>query len=303
MVGETCNFDASGSRKYLFLDMDGVVCINGMLRDQLLTRLHQIVEATGCLVVLSSDWRKTAAHRRLAATCLERYGVRLHGHTPVLPGTFVRPKEIIKWMRCFAAKGDVSFVAIDDRPLLSEEGGHLLRTHFVHTKPSIGIDAAAQQKSIEILNGGPLDETWKTEREAGDRSSGLSPIAAARPHFAPREQAAPGSPMQPADSQPQRLLLLQRDSPPKWTIQPSSQPLVAGKASPPRQSIPYTSVRPTGQLGRAPVYGNGQAMLPQLRQTFPQPRAGGAQQVNPEKARPGAFGTAVAKSVHAPAVR
>ena len=73
--------------KYLFLDMDGVVCINGTLCDQLLMRVRSIVQATNCHVVLSSDWRRTNTYRKLAATCLERFGVRLHGYTPVLSCT------------------------------------------------------------------------------------------------------------------------------------------------------------------------------------------------------------------------
>ena len=223
---ETRNLDSSGSRKYLFLDMDGVVCIDGIFRDQLLTRLHHIVEATGCLVVLSSDWRKTVAHRRLAAANLERYGVRLHGHTPVLPGTSVRPKEIIQWMTCFAAKGDdVSFVAIDDRPLLSEEDGHLLRTHFVHTKPSIGIDAAAQQKSIEILNGGPPgfvpSAKWHGRREgysfkAGMRGVGyyIDPNQAAPSDFLPLPVSAPKSVPKRTNAPANRFaVLMQRHRP------------------------------------------------------------------------------------------
>ena len=77
-----------------------------------------------------------------------------------MPGTYVRPREIVKWLRCFANRGPITFVAIDDRQLLGEEGGHLLKNYFVHTKPMIGIDGPAVQKACEILNGACVDEAW-----------------------------------------------------------------------------------------------------------------------------------------------
>ena len=46
---------------------------------------------------------------------------------------------------------DVNFVVLDDRPLLQEEGGNLLISHFVHTHPLIGIDDAAVRKASGIV--------------------------------------------------------------------------------------------------------------------------------------------------------
>ena len=116
-------------QKYLFLDMDGVVCINGalmflvcpqtrctyasmlglqlwhgpsrpiwrvgVLKAELLVRLQAVVKATGCHVVLSSNCRRLHAHRRVANECLKHYGIKLHGHTPVMQPDNQRPVDIM----------------------------------------------------------------------------------------------------------------------------------------------------------------------------------------------------------------
>jgi hypothetical protein len=152
----------STSRKnYLFLDMDGVVVIQGVVRDDLFARLREIVRATSALIVLSSDWRRLVGDRLLAVGHLSRNQLEMHDYTPAMPGACVRPKEIVKWLRCFAySHRDVNFVAIDDRPLLQEDGGDLLISHFVHTHPLIGIDDSAVRKANAILNGPSLSSEW-----------------------------------------------------------------------------------------------------------------------------------------------
>ena len=44
-----------------------------------------------------------------------------------------------------------SYVSIDDRALLQEQGGELLRGHFVRTRVSVGITERAAQRMIELL--------------------------------------------------------------------------------------------------------------------------------------------------------
>ena len=45
-----------------------------------------------------------------------------------------------------------SFVAIDDRQLLSEWGGDRLRNHFVKTATAVGLTESSVDKAIKILN-------------------------------------------------------------------------------------------------------------------------------------------------------
>lgn len=67
----------------------------------------------------------------------------------------MRPQEITSWLHAYHETAGTperpyveSYVAIDDRPLLAEQGGEQLRGHFVHTRVSVGItDRAAQRKA------------------------------------------------------------------------------------------------------------------------------------------------------------
>ena len=95
--------------------------IQGAVRDDLFARLREIVRTTSAVVVLSSDWRRLVGDRLLAGArsqklChvgketrelfavghLARNGMEMHDYTPTMPGACVRPKEIVKWLRCFA---------------------------------------------------------------------------------------------------------------------------------------------------------------------------------------------------------
>ena len=68
----------------------------------------------------------------------------------------VRPQEITSWLHAYHETAGTaerpyveSYVAIDDRPLLAEQGGEQLRGHFVHTRVSVGItDRAAQRMAV-----------------------------------------------------------------------------------------------------------------------------------------------------------
>ena len=63
----------------------------------------------------------------------------------------MRPQEITSWLHAYHETAGTperpyveSYVAIDDRPLLAEQGGEQLRGHFVHTRVSVGaVDGAA----------------------------------------------------------------------------------------------------------------------------------------------------------------
>ena len=83
-----------------------------------------------------------------------------------MPGTYVRPREIVEWLQCHAwlqcytNHAAATFVAIDDRHLLGEEGGHLLKNRFAHTDPKIGIDGSTVQRAVQILNGPCIPEAW-----------------------------------------------------------------------------------------------------------------------------------------------
>ena len=81
------------------------------------------------------------------------------GATPCRPNwQAVRPQEITSWLQAYHETAGTperpyvsSFAAIDDRPLLSEQGGDGLRGHFVRTRVSVGITERAAQRMVQLL--------------------------------------------------------------------------------------------------------------------------------------------------------
>lgn len=90
---------------------------------------------------------------------LRSYGMEVIGATPCRPNwQAVRPQEITSWLQAYHETAGTperpyvaSFAAIDDRPLLSEQGGDGLRGHFVRTRVSVGITERAAQRMVQLL--------------------------------------------------------------------------------------------------------------------------------------------------------
>ena len=83
----------------------------------------------------------------------------------------MRPQEITSWLHAYHETAGTaerpyveSYVAIDDRPLLAEQGGEQLRGHFVHTRVSVGItDRAAQRTAACGKPPRPLSDPLASE--------------------------------------------------------------------------------------------------------------------------------------------
>lgn len=165
------------ARQVLFLDIDGVVQTDtpGRISQLLLRYIKQIVDATGCSIVLSSDWRRAPQGRAAVSEALRQQGLHFIDHTPQSrchrPQSLAdrlgssnwvaeRPAEIVAWIRGFNAKKAsqqhsarvTHFVAIDDRSLLEETGGEHLRGHFCQTQPRVGMNPERVRVAIECLN-------------------------------------------------------------------------------------------------------------------------------------------------------
>ena len=152
--------------RVLFLDVDGVVCCN---RDSLLDPdkmevLQKICEATGCKVCISSNWRLFDDLRQHLYQQLAHYKIECVGTTPDAGesqhGMPMRPCEIKAWMAEWNGQpadakkkrpAITSFVALDDRPLMEENGGTYLHDHFVQTHPSVGLTEIAGARAIDLL--------------------------------------------------------------------------------------------------------------------------------------------------------
>jgi len=173
--------------KVLFLDVDGVINVPRGMDRRLLLILKAVVEETQCKIVLSSDWRRTASSRNEIRSILKSCGMDYIACTPMSKPPFEarRPEEIVEWIQAHNSavdqgKGELvglgkveEWVAIDDRPLLSEAGGSFLRGHFVRTNPATGFTAQRAQMASDILMGREAHNKGTTlEVSAADGTAG-----------------------------------------------------------------------------------------------------------------------------------
>jgi len=147
------------SLKLIFLDLDGVLVTRrpGVIEETLLKNLAYIVERTGSLIVLSSDWRRHPQARAEARRVLRTAGLDFIGHTPCMSAFIAqRPTEILQWKKEFSQRENAPkithWVAIDDRMLVEERHGSYLRGHFVQTQLMRGLTEAHAEAVIRILN-------------------------------------------------------------------------------------------------------------------------------------------------------
>ena len=152
----------------IFLDIDGVICCNyaSELEESKLTQLRHVCSATGAKVVLSSDWRRQRPLKQKVQRALTRLGIGYAGCTSQRKrveqrGNWLvelpcRPLEILDWLHRHRGGGaDCSWVAIDDRDLLSELGGSGLEGQFVQTYFTSGLTHTLAEQAITILSQGP----------------------------------------------------------------------------------------------------------------------------------------------------
>ena len=97
--------DESHLLKVLFLDVDGVLCLNeyATLQPELLANLRLVVEHTQCVVVVSSDWRMFPSKLRELTRALKMRGIRVIGKTrpTTSGGPDERPNEIKHFLNSF----------------------------------------------------------------------------------------------------------------------------------------------------------------------------------------------------------
>jgi len=147
--------------RVLFLDIDGVICCNkdGVLEADKLEQLIRVVKETGCKICLSTNWRLYDDLREYLYEHLAALGMECIGTTPDAGenthGEPMRPCEIGAWMK-FWNQGKTrpkiqNFVAVDDRPLIQENGGSFLRGHFVQTSLMSGLTEGVAMRLIELL--------------------------------------------------------------------------------------------------------------------------------------------------------
>ncbi len=170
--------------RILFLDFDGVLNNDeskeieivqewdgkkwgaDWIREHLVERLNEIIEATDALVVISSTWRRYWTKKQLQRILDERgFRGQVVGITPVIAeGPNARPlsyghkttkwpdrsNEVTEWIYAFTREFDLeSHVVLDDRADLFQNES----TNFVNTNSRIGITDEDVQAAIQFLTG------------------------------------------------------------------------------------------------------------------------------------------------------
>lgn len=144
--------------KVLFLDVDGVLnctkTFTGPLAEHLdiqcLNSLARIVEETGCLVVLSSTWRRFDFHYKpLIERLKKEFNIELYDKTPFINKFKVyRSEEIQKWLDSNQNLSVTKFAILDD----DLDAGIGLEHSFFKTSRHCGLDAELANKVIHHLN-------------------------------------------------------------------------------------------------------------------------------------------------------
>lgn len=159
--------------KIIFLDLDGVLNLNGPANDgdrrllrtfvdpAKMAMLNLLCDITGAKVVLSATWRIGKTRTMLAeemidagflGTLLDRTpsGVPCSAHKPLECSEGHRGAEIAKWLS--TARDIDSFVIIDD----SADMGDLL-PRLVHVDGSVGLQVHDLDLAFDVLQR-PLDQ-------------------------------------------------------------------------------------------------------------------------------------------------
>lgn len=140
-------------KKVLFLDVDGVLNTSkarslNSLSKPLLRRLQRIVEDTGCIIVLSSTWRKLPDATRLLKNRLKYRNLFLYDYTPVLYNQW-RGYEIQKWLETTDLVVQ-TYAILDDSPDMLP---HQI-PNFFQTDPDYGLTDEITNEVIRHFNKG-----------------------------------------------------------------------------------------------------------------------------------------------------
>ena len=149
--------------KVLFLDIDGVLCLHEMgvvnwddnvddyvFDEQCCRRLKEIMDATGCKLVLSSSWRLQRADCDKILRFLQPFGITDADFIGSTPNMTHRGDEIMTFVE---RHPEISaFVAVDDEDF---SGDRFPADRLALTKLERGITEPIKELIIQKLNGIP----------------------------------------------------------------------------------------------------------------------------------------------------
>ncbi|CAF1256947.1 unnamed protein product [Adineta ricciae] len=124
----------------IFLDIDGVLCLNRRMNQVCLENLKTIVDNTSARIVLSSSWKLFPKSRTQIETSFREIGI-----DPIIGWTGTHNKTI---------DDDIlirKWIAIDDMDLLKLDPKRM-QDHFVLTSEEHGITKENVQEAIRLLS-------------------------------------------------------------------------------------------------------------------------------------------------------
>ncbi|MDR1138498.1 MAG: hypothetical protein LBK70_01330 [Clostridiales bacterium] len=134
--------------KIVFLDIEGVLSVYGMMDSNCCLRLKHILDTTGAKIVLSSSWRLYDDNLDYVVKRLSPYGIGREyfvGKTPIF-GAKNRGYEILQWLNVNLYVSE--YVVLDDNYISSR---YVPDECFVQTDPSIGLSQEKMQTCIDKL--------------------------------------------------------------------------------------------------------------------------------------------------------
>ena len=177
--------------KYLFLDFDGVLNTGNyqkrmkkegidaydeygpMFDPQAVNYLEQIINRTGCKIVISSTCRNEGIVRMQQMWRDRGMPGAIYSMTPILlsitfqdalngellsaPVKNTKALEIDMWLQKYASK-DARYVIIDDESIRMDDDDYL---HIIQTEEQTGIDIYDVANAVLALNGKPNEMTAK----------------------------------------------------------------------------------------------------------------------------------------------
>ena len=140
--------------KIVFLDIDGVMnkpdswhkSEEEQIVDEKCELLKQLVENTGCKIVLSSSWRNVPRLRHIVGRKFAQYNIEIYDCTPTLNNA-QRGDEIREWLNHHP--NVTSFVIFDDEDHMCE----FTETNLVKTDFMEGLKQKHINIALSILMG------------------------------------------------------------------------------------------------------------------------------------------------------
>lgn len=144
-----------GKMKALFLDIDGVVCLHGKENaneDEIFDgascrRLREIIDATGCKLVLTSSWRLFPESIRSMFRQFKPFGITKENFLGRTPLRDDRGDEVMVYLKRHPQID--RFVALDDQPFYSKG---FPQERLILTKEESGITEEIKVRCIAILH-------------------------------------------------------------------------------------------------------------------------------------------------------